>query len=158
MTRQDEALGAPSSRGRGATARALPRVRAERHERVALARRDHESRYDGLGELVEIASALTRPIGTGRGGPGPQLSAVQGVAIAQPMPRSKTPAILVIGGAGFIGSHIVDQLLAEPVREIVVLDNFVRGTRENLAGALDDERVTLVEGSIADRRRCSTRR
>jgi UDP-glucose 4-epimerase len=57
----------------------------------------------------------------------------------------------VIGGAGFIGSHIVDQLLAEPVREIVIADNFVRGTRANIAGALGDPRVRLVEGSITDR-------
>ena len=59
--------------------------------------------------------------------------------------------ILVIGGAGFVGSHIVDQLLAEPVREIVVLDNFVRGTRANLSEAAKDKRVRIVEGSITDR-------
>ncbi len=58
--------------------------------------------------------------------------------------------IAVIGGAGFIGSHIVDQLLREPVREIVVLDNLVRGTRANLANALQDSRVRLIEGSITD--------
>ena len=58
--------------------------------------------------------------------------------------------VLVIGGAGFIGSHIVDQLIAEPVREIVVLDNFARGARHNLDAALKDERVSLVEGSITD--------
>ena len=58
--------------------------------------------------------------------------------------------ILVIGGAGFVGSHIVDQLTQEPVREIVVLDNFVRGVRGNLEQALQDERVTLVEGSVTD--------
>lgn len=57
--------------------------------------------------------------------------------------------VVVIGGAGFIGSHIVDQLLDEPVREIVVVDNFVRGTRENLLQSLRDPRVSLVEGSIA---------
>ena len=58
--------------------------------------------------------------------------------------------VLVVGGAGFIGSHIVDQLLDEPVKELVVLDNLVRGTTENLASALTDERVELVDGSITD--------
>lgn len=58
--------------------------------------------------------------------------------------------IVVIGGAGFVGSHLVDQLIAEPVEEIVVLDNFVRGKRENLREALKDPRVRLVEGSITD--------
>jgi len=43
------------------------------------------------------------------------------------MPLNENPLrgqrVLVTGGAGFVGSHIVDQLLDEPVREIVVLDN-----------------------------------
>jgi UDP-glucose 4-epimerase len=63
----------------------------------------------------------------------------------------KNARILVIGGAGFIGSHIVDELLARPVQEIVVLDNFIRGTRANLASAARDSRVQIVEGSITDR-------
>jgi len=58
--------------------------------------------------------------------------------------------VLVIGGAGFLGSHIVDQLLEEPVREIVVLDNFVRGTRANLRQAVNDERLRIMEGSVTD--------
>lgn len=57
---------------------------------------------------------------------------------------------LVTGGAGLIGSHIVDRLVAEKFEEIVVLDNFTRGRRENLAPALSSGRVTIVEGDIRD--------
>ena len=59
--------------------------------------------------------------------------------------------IVLIGGAGLVGSHIVDHLIQEPVREIVVFDNFLRGTRENLASALRSSKVRIVEGSISDR-------
>jgi UDP-glucose 4-epimerase len=58
---------------------------------------------------------------------------------------------MLLGGAGLVGSHIVDQLIAEPVSEIVVFDNFVRGTRANLAEAQHSPKVRLVEGSITDR-------
>lgn len=58
--------------------------------------------------------------------------------------------IMLIGGAGLIGSHIVDQLVDEPVREIVVYDNFVRGTRANLELASRSPKVRIVEGSITD--------
>ena len=57
---------------------------------------------------------------------------------------------LVTGGAGTIGSTIVDQLLAAGAAEIRVLDNFVRGRRANLADALPSDRVTVVEGDIRD--------
>jgi UDP-glucose 4-epimerase len=56
----------------------------------------------------------------------------------------------VIGGAGFVGSYVVDELTQEPVREIVVLDNFVRGTKQNLHKAMQNDRVRMVEGSITD--------
>jgi UDP-glucose 4-epimerase len=59
---------------------------------------------------------------------------------------------MVTGGAGTIGSTIVDQLVAADVGEVVVLDNFVRGRRENLAGALGSGKVRVVEGDIRDRR------
>lgn len=53
--------------------------------------------------------------------------------------------IIVVGGAGLIGSHTVDNLLCEDVREIVIYDNFVRGTRENLFNALKDPRVKIYD-------------
>jgi UDP-glucose 4-epimerase len=53
--------------------------------------------------------------------------------------------LLVIGGAGLIGSHVVDELVKEDVAEIRVYDNFVRGTHENLAVALRDPRVRIFE-------------
>jgi len=59
--------------------------------------------------------------------------------------------ILVTGGSGLVGSHLVDLLAAEPAAEIVVLDNFVRGRRANLASALATGKVTVVEGDIRDR-------
>ena len=58
---------------------------------------------------------------------------------------------LVTGEAGTIGSTIADQLVAAGAGEVIVLDNLVRGRRENLAGALDSGRVRLEEGDIRDR-------
>ena len=58
---------------------------------------------------------------------------------------------LVTGGAGTIGSTIVDQLAAAGADEVVVLDNFVRGRPENLANALRTGKVRVVDGDIRDR-------
>jgi UDP-glucose 4-epimerase len=58
--------------------------------------------------------------------------------------------ILVTGGAGFIGSRIVHHLLNEGCREVVVLDNMIRGRAENLAGIMPGA-VRLVHGDIRDR-------
>lgn len=52
---------------------------------------------------------------------------------------------VVIGGAGLIGSHTVDQLIKEDVKEVVIYDNFVRGTHENLANALRDPRIKIYD-------------
>src|SRR5208283_930016 len=62
----------------------------------------------------------------------------------------KGSRILVTGGAGFIGSTIVDQLLAAGAAEVRVLDNFVRGSWDNLANALARGGVKVIEGDIRD--------
>jgi UDP-glucose 4-epimerase len=63
--------------------------------------------------------------------------------------------VLVTGGAGLIGSHIVDLLMNGREQgkygEIVILDNFVRGRRENLAAAMARGPLTIIEGDITDR-------
>ena len=67
------------------------------------------------------------------------------------MTALKGARVLVTGGAGTIGSTIVDQLLQAGVEHIDVLDNLVRGRRENLAEAMPSGRVSLVEGDLRDR-------
>ena len=53
--------------------------------------------------------------------------------------------LVVIGGAGLIGSHTVDRLIKQDVREVIIYDNFVRGREENLASALRDPRVKIYD-------------
>jgi UDP-glucose 4-epimerase len=59
--------------------------------------------------------------------------------------------ILVTGGAGTIGSTLVDQLLDAGAEQVDILDNLVRGRLDNLEPALASGRATLVEGDIRDR-------
>ena len=64
-------------------------------------------------------------------------------------------SILVTGGAGFVGSHLVEHLLAAEMGPLLVLDNFndyydPRLKRANVAGWADDGRVTIVEGDFGD--------
>jgi UDP-glucose 4-epimerase len=58
---------------------------------------------------------------------------------------------LITGGAGAVGSNIADQLVRAGASEVVVLDNLVRGRRENLEWALANGPVRFVEGDIRDR-------
>jgi UDP-glucose 4-epimerase len=59
--------------------------------------------------------------------------------------------ILVTGGAGLIGSHIIDRLVAEEgVKEVVVIDDLSRGRLEHLEGASKRGKVTFVEGDICN--------
>jgi len=60
--------------------------------------------------------------------------------------------ILVIGGAGFIGSHVVNRLLQEDVAKIIIYDNFTRGKLSNISSSLLDPRCSIFEdgGDIRD--------
>ena len=57
----------------------------------------------------------------------------------------KNKKFLVIGGAGLIGSHVVDELLKEDVKEVIIYDNFTRGREDNLTGALKDPRCKVFD-------------
>jgi UDP-glucose 4-epimerase len=59
--------------------------------------------------------------------------------------------VLITGGAGLIGSHIADLVALEKPREIIILDNFVRGRRDNLSTAIGGGSVNIIEGDIRDR-------
>jgi len=68
------------------------------------------------------------------------------------MSKLKNTKILVIGGAGFIGSHLIAELLKHPVKEVIVYDNFARGKMENISESLKDERCSIfpLGGDIRD--------
>jgi nucleoside-diphosphate-sugar epimerase len=57
--------------------------------------------------------------------------------------------VMVVGGAGFVGSNLVRRLLSEEAAEVVVVDNLLSAERDNVPA---DDRVRFVQGSIADQR------
>ena len=59
------------------------------------------------------------------------------------MEKLKGKKVLVIGGSGFIGGHVVSELLKHDVAEVVIYDNFTRGKMDNISGSLEDERCTI---------------
>jgi UDP-glucose 4-epimerase len=63
----------------------------------------------------------------------------------------KDKRILITGGAGLIGSHVALQAARKGAREIVILDNFVRGRLDNLSDAMAAGKITIVHGAIGDR-------
>ncbi|MBD3233835.1 MAG: NAD-dependent epimerase/dehydratase family protein [candidate division Zixibacteria bacterium] len=64
--------------------------------------------------------------------------------------RLEGSKVLITGGAGLIGSHIADQLVLKGVDEVIILDNFTRGRRENLNWAKSCGNVKIIEGDIRD--------
>lgn len=58
---------------------------------------------------------------------------------------------MVVGGAGFIGSHVTKRLIAEePAAQILIYDNFSSGKKDHLQEILDDKRLHIIEGDIKD--------
>jgi len=83
-----------------------------------------------------------------------RLPGTAGVGLRPDAARASTDLsgtrVLVTGGAGFIGSHLVDTLLARGAAHVRVLDNLVNGTRENLAHLDGNPAVTVVVGDVRD--------
>ena len=64
----------------------------------------------------------------------------------------KNSKILVIGGAGFIGSFVVSELLKEDISEVVIYDNFARGKKQYISASLKDSRCSIfpIGGDIRE--------
>lgn len=66
--------------------------------------------------------------------------------------KLKNASILITGGAGFIGSHLVDSLLTYSPKRIIILDNLIRGSSNNIEHVLQNKRIEFVNGDIRDKR------
>jgi UDP-glucose 4-epimerase len=62
--------------------------------------------------------------------------------------KVKNKKILVTGGAGFIGSYVVEELLLLEPSKVIILDNLIRGTRENMKNFIDNPVIDFIEGDI----------
>jgi UDP-N-acetylglucosamine/UDP-N-acetylgalactosamine 4-epimerase len=70
------------------------------------------------------------------------------------MDKLYSSTVLVTGGAGFIGSNLVEALLAQD-NKVVCLDNFATGKRSNIARFIDNPKFALIEGDIRDQEACN---
>ena len=64
------------------------------------------------------------------------------------MNKITNSTILVTGGAGFIGSYVVELLLEHQPKQIKIIDNYIRGSKANMVNFLQDSRVEITEGDI----------
>jgi UDP-glucose 4-epimerase len=64
--------------------------------------------------------------------------------------KIKDSTILVTGGAGFIGSYVVEQLIPLQPKKIIILDNFIRGSKENMKSFINNPVIQFYEGDIRD--------
>ena len=59
--------------------------------------------------------------------------------------------ILVTGGAGFIGSYVVEELITHQPKRIIIIDNLIRGSHENMKAFSNLPIIEFIEGDIRDR-------
>ena len=64
--------------------------------------------------------------------------------------KIQNSCILVTGGAGFIGSYVVEELLKSNPTKVIILDNFIRGSYENMSSFINNPVVQFVDGDIRD--------
>ncbi|MBV6478171.1 MAG: UDP-glucose 4-epimerase [Ignavibacteria bacterium] len=64
--------------------------------------------------------------------------------------KIKNKTILITGGAGFIGSHLASELIGFDPKKIIILDNLIRGTKENMKKFMNNPLVEFVQGDIID--------
>lgn len=64
--------------------------------------------------------------------------------------KIKNSSILVTGGAGFIGSYVVEELLRYEPAKIIILDNLIRGSFNNMSSFIHNPVVEFVEGDVRD--------
>ena len=64
--------------------------------------------------------------------------------------KVRNSVILVTGGAGFIGSYVVEQLIPLEPLKIIIIDNFIRGSKLNMKSFIDNPIVEIHEGDIRD--------
>lgn len=66
------------------------------------------------------------------------------------MTKIKDSVVFITGGAGFIGSHVVEQLLPLQPSKIIIIDNFIRGKKENMSNFANLDEIEFIEGDIRD--------
>lgn len=123
-------------------------VRANASDAVARARRMHPLRRAGADlsrgfSLHDAQLVVAREFGFA------SWRRLQDAARRESASQDDGRRALVTGGAGFIGSHLAENLLARGF-QVVLLDNLSGGARDNVAHLLHDSRVILVEGDVCD--------
>lgn len=130
---------------------------------LAYVLREQRLVFIAVGVLIASTFFLLRPYGHALSRAGPYVDDGQSLPLVprvhmetggggQKLPvglRNKRRRIVVTGGAGFVGSHLVDKLMARG-DSVIVIDNFFTGRRENLARHFGSPRFELIRHDVVD--------